>query len=170
MASAIFKGIKIGVKLPFLEIEGTWEVDEIQQKAAWEIYVELVTRISVQELKPDEGFLREALTSLYSLFATTREILKKYGPSIAIAYQKSDTTLGHISVAVLNKLLRPLLAKWHPLLSDHESRRGKNVSILEHERKWECHSELREEINKVRKNMIDYANVLAEVAGVASLI
>jgi len=32
----------------FLEISGDWEADESDQKAAWELYVELVTRIAVQ--------------------------------------------------------------------------------------------------------------------------
>ncbi|MCB0540606.1 MAG: hypothetical protein KDE33_24025, partial [Bacteroidetes bacterium] len=82
MANAKFKGFSIKVNLPFLDIEGEWEVDEQQRQAAWDIYVELVTRVTVQELKEDEGLLREALTSFYSLFQTTRDILKKYGPSI----------------------------------------------------------------------------------------
>ncbi len=44
------------------------------------MYVELVTRITVVELKPDEGLLREALNSLYSLFDTTRQILENTDP------------------------------------------------------------------------------------------
>ena len=38
------------------------------------MYIELVTRIAVIELRPEEGLLREALSSLYSLFDTTRKI------------------------------------------------------------------------------------------------
>ncbi|PAZ15404.1 hypothetical protein CLM62_13375 [Streptomyces sp. SA15] len=30
-----------------------------------------------------EGFLREALSSLYTFFTTTREILRRYGPDVA---------------------------------------------------------------------------------------
>jgi hypothetical protein len=63
------------------EIGGGWEPDESEIKAAWELYVELVTRISIVELQPEQGLLREALSSLYSLFGTTREILRKYGPA-----------------------------------------------------------------------------------------
>ncbi len=67
---------KIGVELalPFLgKISGEWAPDEAERLAAWEMYVELATRITVQPLTPDEGLIREALTSYYSLFATTRE-------------------------------------------------------------------------------------------------
>lgn len=169
MATAKFNSFKIKVDLGFLGIEGNWEVDETQRNAAWEIYVELVTRISVAELKPDEGLLREALSSLYSIFGTTREVLKKYGPSIASPGNPEDTTLGHIAVAVLNKILRPVLAKWHPILSDHESSRQKEVSITEHERNWKESEKLRSEINKVREQLNEYVNVLAEVSGVSKL-
>ncbi len=169
MASAKFKKFKLKVNLGFLGIEGDWEVDEIQRNAAWEIYVELVTRISVVELKPEEGLLREALSSLYSLFGTTREILKKYGPSISSPQNSDDTTLGHIAIAVLNKSLRPILSKWHPLLADYENKRSDDISITAHERQWQHANELRAEINKVREQLTDYANVLADVAGVSRL-
>ncbi|GJM33768.1 MAG: hypothetical protein DHS20C18_27690 [Saprospiraceae bacterium] len=167
MADAIFKSFKI--KIPFLGLEGNWEVDDVQRKAAWEIYVELVTRVTVIELKKDEGILREALTSFYSLFNSTREVLKKYGPSVAAAKNPGDMTLGHVATGVLNKELRPLLAKWHPLLEDHEGRRPEKVSISEHERSWKHAKALRKEIEKVRKKLITYADVLAEVSEVDKL-
>jgi len=76
--------IQVSIQLPYLpKIEATWEPDDNERKAAWEMYVELITRISVAELKPGEGLLREALSSLYTLFGTAREILRKYGPSVA---------------------------------------------------------------------------------------
>src|SRR6266536_1346324 len=79
-----FTSFKVSLKLPYIGgIEGTWEPDESEQKAAWEMYIELVTRIVVAELGSDEGLLREALNSIYTLFATTRNILREYGPGIA---------------------------------------------------------------------------------------
>lgn len=170
MASAKFTGGSLKIKLPFLDLQGNWEVDDLQRKAAWEIYVELVTRISIVELKPNEGLLREALNSFYSLFSTTREILKKYGPAIATSGNKEDLTLGYVAVSVLNKVIRPLLSKWHPALTHYESTRGELVSITEHEGRLENATLLRDEINKVRVQLIDYANVLGEYAGVNSLL
>ncbi|MFN6516943.1 MAG: hypothetical protein RMY29_020865 [Nostoc sp. CreGUA01] len=41
--------------------------------------MELVTRIAVQPLEVDQGLVREAMNSLYSLFATSREVLKAAG-------------------------------------------------------------------------------------------
>ncbi|SRR5260370_26209430 len=69
------KGVTVSLKLPFLgTINGIWEPDEVEQQAAWEMYVELITRVSLVELQPGEGLLHEALSSLYTLFDTTRKI------------------------------------------------------------------------------------------------
>lgn len=167
MPTASFKSFSL--KIPFLGLEGNWDVDDHQRKAAWEIYVELITRVTVVELKKEEGILREALNSFYSLFNTTRDILKRYGPTIAVAAKSGDMTLGHVAVGVLNKVLRPLLAKWHPLLEDYEKRRPEGVSVSEHERRWEQAAALRLEIEKVRNTLVEYADVLAEVSEVSKL-
>jgi hypothetical protein len=48
--------VAVSLKLPFLgDFNGTWEPDETEQRAAWEMYVELVTRVSLVELQPGEG-------------------------------------------------------------------------------------------------------------------
>jgi hypothetical protein len=157
--------------VPFLgEITGTWEPDQQERAASWELYVELVTRVSVVELGPAEGLLREALSSLYSLFETTRQILRKYGPEVAQPKGQSDLSFGYLAVALLNLVLRPTLAKWHPLLSEYESLRASAISTTEHEQDWSKNSELREDINKTRLMLMHYSNLLAEVAQVPSLI
>jgi len=163
--------IQVSIQLPYLpKIEATWEPDDNERKAAWEMYVELITRISVAELKPGEGLLREALSSLYTLFGTAREILRKYGPSVAQPKGKGKLSFGYLAVAVLNAVLRPVLAKWHPLLLDYESTKESSVSPLEHERRWDKNEELRRVLNDVRRVLIEYANYLAQVARVPSLI
>lgn len=168
---AKLKNVKVNLTLPFIgSVEGTWEPDENERNAAWDLYVELITRISVVELKPDEGLLREALSSIYSLFATTREILKKYGASVARSKGESSISFGYLAVAILNTVLRPVLAKWHPLLLDYESKREKNTSATEHERNWERCEELRQVLNDVRYILIEYADLLAQVADVPLLI
>ena len=165
----MFKNLKITVKLPFLDISGAWEIDEVQRKAAWEMYVELVTRVTVQDIKDDEVLLREALHSYYTIFHTTREILKKYGPAIATPQGKSDTTLGHIAVGVLNKVLRPLLAKWHPRLRDYEEQKPPQKSAIAHENDWAENAVLRAEIRKINTQLQEYADVLSQVSNVSKL-
>jgi hypothetical protein len=39
--------VAVSLKLPFLgDINGTWEPDETEQRAAWEMYVELVCHLT----------------------------------------------------------------------------------------------------------------------------
>ncbi|WP_228014378.1 hypothetical protein [Fortiea sp. LEGE XX443] len=90
------------------------------------------------------------MSSLYSVFATTREILKKHGASIARCKNESQISFGYLAIAVLNTVLRPVLAKWHPLLLDYESKKPEDVSPVEHEKLWNRNQELRTELNQVR--------------------
>ena len=156
----------VSLNLGMLKIGGTWKPDESERQAAWEMYVELITRISVQELHPEEGLLREALSSLYTLFDTTRKILRNYGPSIAQPKLNGNLSFGYLAISILNYSLRPLLAKWHPLLLNYEKNRESSVSIVDHEKKWNKYKELRGEIERVRSELNEYANLLANVANV----
>ena len=163
--------VKVSLSLPYIgRVEGTWKPDENEQRAAWEMYVELVTRISVSELGPEEGLLREALTSLYTLFNTTREILRRYGPSVAQPKGEGNLSFGYLAVAILNTVLRPVLSKWHPLLLDYEGTKENSLSPLEHEKQWDKNEQLRQVLNDLRLVLTEYANLLAKVAGVPSLI
>jgi hypothetical protein len=161
--------VRLGLPFGMGAIEGSWAPDESEREAAWEMYVELITRIAIQELGPTEGLLREALSSLYTLFETTREILRRHGPTIALPKSGHDLSFGLIAVTVLNKALRPLLATWHPELANYESQRPPNVSVLDYERHWSRQGELRQALEDVRPTLVTYANILAEVAGVPSL-
>ena len=49
------------------------------QDAAWELYVEMLTRITTQALPAEVGDEKTALDSVYSLFRTTRKILRQRG-------------------------------------------------------------------------------------------
>jgi hypothetical protein len=152
------------VNLPFGLGKLEFEPDEVQQRAAWELYVELSTRIAIQSLGLEEGLLREALSSLYSIFAVTREVLREAGPSVA----QGPKSLGPIAIEVLNRGLRPFLAKWHPLLLAHEQKRPEGVSAREHEKAWKQEPELREELTQLQEQMMIYAEALAKIAGVDS--
>jgi hypothetical protein len=164
------KQISLSLGLPFGlgSMSGTWEPDEQEQKAAWEMYVELITRTSIEELAEEEGSVREALSSLYTLFGTTREILRKYGPAVAKP-KGGDLSFGLIAVTVLNKVLRPLLTRWHPELADYESHRPPDASPIAYERAWPRAAELRSDLNEVRRSLRTYAGYLAEVAEVPPL-
>ncbi|BBO74634.1 hypothetical protein DSCW_20510 [Desulfosarcina widdelii] len=160
------KKVTATIKTPFLDIQGEWQPDESEQQAAWELYVELVTRIAVQELKPGEGLLREALTSLYQLFGETRRILRSYGPVVATPKGSGKWSFGSIAVTLLNSAIRPVLAKWHPLLMTYENQRGQAVSPADHEMKWEHNEELRGILTELQTTLRAYSQLLAEAAGI----
>ncbi|WP_075027183.1 hypothetical protein [Streptomyces mirabilis] len=164
------KNIEVRLKLPMLEIAGSWEPNDTERRAAWELYVELITRVSVVPLREDEGLLREALTSLYSLFGTTREILRRHGPQIAEPKRSGQYNFGYLAVAMLNYGVRPLLATWHPALEDWESRRPTDCSRRDHERAWPQADELRAALNETRRNLAVYADLLATACGVPNLL
>jgi hypothetical protein len=158
---------KVSVALP--GITGEWVADDVQRSAAWEMYVELVTRISLQPLAEGDGLLGEALASLHVLFEETRRILRSHGPSVAVPEKKRLLSFGAIAVDVLNVWLRPFLARWHTRLADHESRRAPTASLVEHERIWNEAAALRRELADLRTKLVAYADLLAEACGVASL-
>ena len=169
MAKTKLKKVSAKIKTPFLDIQGEWEADENEQMAAWELYVELVTRIAVVPLKPGEGLLREALSSLHQIFTETRQILKKYGPAVAQPKGNGTLSFGVIAVKVLNEALRPVLAKWHPLLMAWEICRKPEVSPPNHEAVWKHAEELRKVLRDLQETVSEYASLLANVANVPLL-
>ena len=88
-------------KNPHTELNPT----DNNRKAAWDLYVEMVTRITTQPLDPEHGDEKTALDSVYSLFQTTREILLKQGPDCVV--------FAKIAIEILNQKVRPFTAKWH---------------------------------------------------------
>lgn len=83
---------EVEVSLP--GVKGKWLADRKQQTAAWEMYVELITRISVEPLPAGQGVLRETLSSFYSLFGETRRIMKEQGPAVARQLPGSELSFG----------------------------------------------------------------------------
>ncbi len=78
--------------------------------AAWELKVELSTRVSSVELVNGTGCDKTALSSLHSLFDTWRLILRDKGV-------ESLQFLNHSKV-YFDDTLRPFTTKWHTALND----------------------------------------------------
>ena len=106
--------------------------------------------------------LREALNSLYTLFGTTREVLKSAGPQVGA----SRHSVGGIAIAVLNNGLRPFMTRWHPALEEWEVQRPDNLSKKVHEQNWSEAAQMRQELAELRNDLEQYAIALAEIAGV----
>jgi hypothetical protein len=91
------------LKLPFLE--GEFKPQDPDRAAAWELYVELLSRVTTQRLLPQDGDEKAALDSVFALFPLTRDILKRHGAGC--------TEFAKIAIPVLNQVIRPFTARWH---------------------------------------------------------
>ena len=135
------------INLHFLEME--IEPNDSDRDAAWDLYVELLTRITTQPLLEQEGDEAAALASVHSLFALTRETLKKHG--------KGCREFAKLAVVVLNQIVRPFTAKWHRL------------SLTGAFQKKPSRSEFRRELSAIQEKLRCYTQMLAELAGVEDL-
>lgn len=161
--------VEVKLNLHFIEISGNWKPNDAERRAAWELYVEIVTRTAAAPLDQRDGLLREALSSHYSIFHTTRDILRRYGPVVAEHRPDGQYSFGFLAVALLNFGIRPLLNRWHPALEDWEATRPINRSRAEHERMWTSASQLREDLADAGRLLLDYASTLAAACGVPDL-
>ena len=116
------------------------------RKAAWELYVEMETRIITQPLPPKHGDEQTALDSVYSLFQTTRDILHAQGPGCVV--------FAKIAIEILNQKVRCFTAKWH-----RNSLEGAFNDPVKCE-------EFRNDLEKLQEVLRAYTRTLAVLAGV----
>ncbi len=132
----------------FLEMD--WTPNDVDKDAAWELYVELLTRITTQPLPSKHGDEETALKSVYSLFDITRSIIKRKGRHCA--------NFTKIAIVVLNQIIRPFTAKWHRLSVNGAFKKKKK------------RLEFRSELEDLQDFLGTYAQMLADMAGVENLI
>ena len=135
------------ISAPFLEME--WNPSEPDKEAAWDLYIELLTRITTQALAESDGDEKTALESIYSLFPTTRSIIKHYG--------RGCNEFTKLAVVVLNQKVRPFTAKWH------------KGSIENTFGAPEARKKFRDELQQLQAVLRTYTAMLAEMAGVEDL-
>ena len=163
------KSVQVGLDLKIFQISGTWEPNDAEREAAWELYVELITRVAVVPLPRGHGLLREALSSLYSLAGTVRQVLREHGPTVAEPKPDGAYNFGYLAVAMLNFVIRPVLSRWHPELEAWEATRAVERSRAEHERAWPRAEQLREELDSARGILSQYATLLGTACGIPDL-
>jgi len=132
------------IKTPFLDME--WKPQDEDKNAAWELYIELLTRITTQSLEASHGDEETALKSIYTIFPLTREVIKRNGRH-CIEFTK-------IAIVVLNQVIRPFTAKWHRLavqnaFSDPDKR-----------------AEFRSELVVLQEKLRTYTKMLGDMAGI----
>ena len=142
-----FKLEKVSLNLKAVQLEVSFQ--EADRDAAWDLYVEMLTRIVTQPLPPESGDEQAALESVYSLAPATREILRHHG--------RASIQFSKVAVPVLNQIVRPFTAKWH-----RESLDG----AFDQEEK---RVQFREELGSLQVELGNYNRMLAEIAGVEDL-
>lgn len=131
------------IKTSFLEMD--WQPKKADKDAAWELYVELLTRITTQSLDDMHGDERTALTSVFKIFELTREIIKKY--------KRDCIEFSKIAIVILNQKIRPFTAKWHRISSTE----GFNETNS---------AEFRSELKDLQSVLIVYTQMLGDMAGI----
>ncbi len=138
---------KVSLDFKFAQLE--FDPNPEDEEAAWEMYVELITRVTTQYLSPEHGDEKAALDSVYKLFDITRFILKERG--------RKCKEFTRIAVIVLNQIIRPFTAKWHKLSLQ---------KAFEFPEKCE---EFRSELGALQNDLRNYARLLANIAKVEDL-
>lgn len=138
-------GLKI--KTPVMDLE--WNPSDPDKDAAWDLYVELLTRITTQPLPDEAGVEQTALSSIHALFGITRQTLKEHG--------RQCIEFSRIAIIVLNQIVRPFTSKWH-----RRSTSGAFESP-------EACAEFRKELETLQVQLRNYTGLLAELAGVEDL-
>ena len=119
------------------------------QGAAWELYIEMLTRIVTQPLPSEDGDEQTALDSVYSLFPTTREKLRRRG--------RGTIQFSKVAIPVLNQVVRPFTAEWHrKSLANAFSDPDQRV-------------EFRDSLAVLQTDLRNYNRLLANIAGVENL-
>lgn len=144
-------GLKINIG--FLDAE--FKPNAVDADAAWELYVELLTRITTQTLPDEAGTEEAALESVHSLFKTTRDILKAPG-------RRHASTFAKLAIVVLNQKVRPFTAKWH-LRSQAGAFKTESADYARER------AEFRQELCVLQQVLTHYGEALANVAGVEDL-
>ncbi|GAA1945975.1 hypothetical protein GCM10009738_19200 [Kitasatospora viridis] len=139
---------------------------DLDRMAAFDLQTELVLRIGTQQLEPDTGSLREALSSLHSLFEFTRSTLRQYNVGLSEPSRPHAVpNVPGLADQLLNGVLRPFLTRWHPLLQAHESARPAELPALHHEQRWPLAGELRTALAALSRPMNAVVADLATISG-----
>ena len=135
-------GLKISTG--FMQME--WQPRPEEEQAAWELYIELITRVATQPLGKGLGDEAAALRSIFSLFKVTRDLLKQKG--------RKAEVFSKIAVVILNQKIRPFTAKWHKRVLDNQLKKPEEKESF------------RKELEQIQDVLRRYAAMLAKVAGV----
>lgn len=146
---AFIQLFRLGLDFSKVILDKPWKPNRSDRKAAWAMYVEMVTRVITQPLPPDSGDEKAALESVHSLFQSTRDILKEHG--------KGCNEFPKIAIEILNQQVRPFTTEWH-----RRSLEGAFESDAERGR-------FHQELAVLQETLQGYTRALAKIAKVEDL-
>lgn len=135
------------INLKYLEME--WKPQTADRDAAWELYIELLTRVATQRLPAEDGDEDTALMSIFSLFGLTRDIIKNH--------KRDCIEFTKLAIVVLNQVIRPFTAKWHRLKLEGAFKNAETCKAF------------RSELENLQSGLRKYTQMLSEMAGVEDL-
>ena len=131
-------------------VRDDFAVDARERQAAFRVQVELSHRVPVQPV--GGGGLREAISSLHSIFAFTREQLRECGPD-------SSQRFGEVAERLMEEVLRPFLSEWHPALRRFEDQTQFDDTA------WDPTAELRNALDGLREPLLAVIRDLSRISG-----
>ena len=135
------------INLKFMEMP--WVPKNADKEAAWELYVELLTRVTTQHLEPDYGDEKALLESVHKLFDLTRDTIKNHGTE-CLEFTK-------IAIVVLNQKIRPFTAKWQKVVARDGFEDPCNCTLF------------RKELSQLQVELTIYTRMLADIASIEDL-
>lgn len=116
--------------------DGTYT--QADRSAAWEMWIELDTRVTTLPLNEEDGVDQSALTSIYQLFQIHRDLAKRHGPNCKGYYQ--------LAKDYFENNIRPFTAKWHKQLDEGKS------------------ADFRDELSQLQEQLNEFKNKLEEIS------
>ncbi|WP_162834331.1 toll/interleukin-1 receptor domain-containing protein [Amycolatopsis circi] len=141
------------------------EIDEAERRAAHQILNELKSRVALRELPDGEGLLRSALSSLYALFGSLRQITGGIDQDALRPSTSVRPGLGTLVSRLQEEILPRFLTYWHTRLDDHHDVRPPGIGSREHELAWPLQAQLRSDLATLQAEVAEVADELAVLSG-----
>lgn len=131
------------ITTPFLEAE--WAPTQADQEAAWQLYIELLTR-RIMKYLPNQDEEIIILSEISVLIEITRDLIKKYGRE-AVSFSK-------LAIVILNQTLLPFISNWRYIIQVGKIKEIENYNKFNIELK-----SLQDELKKYIKMLADFSGV-----------
>ncbi|MFF2849658.1 hypothetical protein ACFVT5_25470 [Streptomyces sp. NPDC058001] len=146
------------VRLVLLGNEMSFITKTDMRQAAQRMFFQAATRVATRPLEEGSGNLREALTSLKTLFDLYRDPLEDH--TAPPPPSKGDSVY-ELALDVINFELAPFLARWHTSLTEFE-----NSHPDKDESEWLQNTAFRAELRQLQDRLRPYVIGLGEIAGI----